>query len=190
MHLRPAIASDLDNLLEIDGTIESLDYLHIDAGGEGLERTWRLSARRLREKRIRPNALDEDRWFDVKQIVTGIEDGIALLAEYDDLAAALLVARPNPARGTLEIIDLRVDYDYRRQGLATAMLFQTVQAAREAGHRAVHAQSQADNAPAAHLLLKCGFELAGLDTQRSSNHDLVKESVTLFWYVDVEAMGR
>ena len=38
------------------------------------------------------------------------------------------------------------------------------------------AESTTDNLPAARFLLKCGFDLAGLDAQRFSNHDLVKES--------------
>ena len=40
--------------------------------------------------------------------------------------------------------------------------------------------------PAARFLLKCGFDLTGLDASRFSNHDLVKERVTLHWYAALD----
>ncbi len=36
------------------------------------------------------------------------------------------------------------------------------------------------------MLAKSGFELAGVDDHRNSNHDLVKEAVTLFWYAPLD----
>jgi ribosomal protein S18 acetylase RimI-like enzyme len=107
---------------------------------------------------------------------------VAILAEHDDQKVALLVAQPSPQTGTMRVADLRVDYDFRRQGLATAMLFQVIAEARARELRAVTAESRANNIPLNQLLEKLGFELAGLDTHRHSNHDLVKESATLLWY--------
>ena len=66
------------------------------------------------------------------------------------------------------------------------MMFQVIAQAREQGLRAVTAESTTDNMPAARFLLKCGFDLAGLDAQRLSNHDLVKEAVTLTWYAALD----
>jgi hypothetical protein len=40
--------------------------------------------------------------------------------------------------------------------------------------------------PAARFLLKAGFDLCGVDTHFSSNHDLVKEAVSLFWYASLD----
>ena len=48
------------------------------------------------------------------------------------------------------------------------------------------AETLTDNLPAAKLLSKCGFDLAGVDTQRRSNHDLVKEAASLLWYVALD----
>jgi ribosomal protein S18 acetylase RimI-like enzyme len=116
----------------------------------------------------------------------GIEEGIALLAEHDKACVALLVAQSQPAFQTINVIDLRVDSDFRRQGLAMAMLFQTIAHAREKEMRAVQLESRTDNQPLNSLMVKAGFDLAGLDTQRRSNHDLVKESATLFWYSSLD----
>ena len=73
-----------------------------------------------------------------------------------------------------------------RQGLAMALLYQVIAMAREAECRAVAAEVTTDNFPAVQLLAKCGFEVAGLDARRHSNHDLVKEAVTLFWYAPLD----
>ena len=186
MEIRPVIPADLDGLYDIDATTESSHYLHLDRTGEALDLAWRLGERPLREKRTLPNRLDEDRRFLLKQIATGADEGIVLVAAHEDVPVALLLAQVEPAYKVVRVHDVRVDFDQRRQGLATAMMFQVIATARELGLRAVSAESTTDNLPAAQFLLKCGFDLSGLDTRRFSNHDLVKESVTLHWYAALD----
>lgn len=182
MQIRPAVAHDLDQLADIDGTITSTNYLHVEKSGEGFAQTWKIEERPLRSKLIEPNAIDDDARFSMKQIVGGIEEGLALVADHEGVVVASLVTQLQPANSTLRVIDLRVDFDHRRQGVGSALLFQAIQQAREMGLRAVAAQTKTNNLPAANFLLKRGFDLAGLDTHLHSNHDLVKEAVTLFWY--------
>jgi GNAT superfamily N-acetyltransferase len=122
----------------------------------------------------------------MKQVAGGIDEGLALLAEHGGGKVALLLAQVEPARRAIRIHDLRVDFDHRREGLATALVFQAINAARDQGLRAVAAETLTDNLPGAMLLQKCGFELAGVDAQRLTNHDLVKESATLFWYAALD----
>jgi GNAT superfamily N-acetyltransferase len=186
MQIRPATSGDLSAVRDIDGTVESTFYLHLERGGEGLTASWRLEQRKAREKLIEPNQLDDDVSFSLKQIVTGIEEGLAIAVELDEQPVALLIGRREDATGMLRIVDLRVDYDYRRQGLGTALLYQAIGWAREAGLRAIATETLTNNVPAGALLAKCGFELSGVDTRRRSNHDLVKEAVTLFWYVPLD----
>src|SRR4051812_15173658 len=92
MEIRPVQPADLDSLVEIDGTIESSHYLHVDRAGEGIAVQWRLEERPLREKLIERNRPTDESNFLLMQIVTGIEEGMALLAEHDDQKVALLVA--------------------------------------------------------------------------------------------------
>lgn len=186
MQIRPVRPSDLDALYDIDGTVESSEYLHLDRTGDGFDVAWKLGARPLRERRHLPNRLDDERRFLLKQIASGADEGVVLVAEHDDVPVALLLAQVQPAYGTLHVYDVRVDYDLRRQGLGTAMMFQVIAQSREQGLRAVAAESTTDNMPAARFLLKCGFDLAGLDAQRLTNHDLVKEAVTLTWYASLD----
>lgn len=187
MQLRPMTASDLEQLPEIDATVESSDYLHLGREGEGLTTLWRLEQRPLREKLIEPHRLAEEARFAYKQVVRGIEEGTALAVEMEGRPAAAMLALPRPQFGTIELVDVRVDYDYRRQGFATAMLYQLIGEARQRkGVRAIYAEVRANNTPAQELLARVGFELSGFDERRRSNHDLVKETTTLMWYLELE----
>jgi ribosomal protein S18 acetylase RimI-like enzyme len=186
MQIRPATSSDADRVGDIDATIESREYLHVERAGEGLQAAWSVQVRPRREKLIAPNRMDDDTLFVLKQIVSGFDEGWAMVCEIeDDRPAAIAIARPLPRFRTVQLLDLRVDFDYRRQGLGTALAYQVLSAARDAEHRAVFAETRTDNLPANRFLEKLGFTLAGVDTMRHSNHDLVKESATLLWYLEL-----
>ena len=186
MQIRPATSSDLPFIPEIDGTIESLDYLHLDRTGEGLSAGWRLEIRKLGEKLIESNRLPEINAFTLRQIATGIEEGIALVCEIDDAPAALLIARLDHETHTIRLLDLRVDYDRRRQGIGLAMAYHLIMQAQQGDWRALAAETRTNNLPANRFLEKLGFTLAGVDTMRHSNHDLVKETATLLWYLPID----
>lgn len=186
MILRPVTAADLIFINDIDATVEAAHYLHVERTGEGLTRSWRLEPRPMRERAIRRFPMSEDATFLLKQVATGFDEGLAMVAEHDGQLVALMLAQTDVARSALRLIDLRVDFDFRRQGLATALLFAAISHAREQELRAVATETLSDNQPAAAMLVKSGFELAGIDDRRNSNHDLVKESVTLFWYAPMD----
>ena len=179
-------SEDLSRFIDLDATVESTHYLHVERAGEGLGISWRIEERPLRPKRIDPNALDEPRQFALRQVVGQIEEGLALVAEHQDLPVGMLLAQVDHESRTLSVLDVRIDYDHRRQGLGSAMVYRAIQEARDRGLRAVSARSRTDNVPAARFLLKAGFDVAGLDTHLASNHDLVKEAVTLFWYAALD----
>jgi RimJ/RimL family protein N-acetyltransferase len=186
MQIRPMNMGDMDRLGDIDATVESADYLHLEITGEGMQKSWRLEQRPMREKRIAANPLSEDARFLVRQCLSGTDEGVLLVAEHEGMIVGLLVARPDPDRRAMRLIDVRIDYDFRRQGVGTAMLFQLIQNTRQADLRAVTAQVKTNNHPANAFLAKCGFDLAGVNTHRDSNHDLVKEEVTLYWYAALD----
>jgi ribosomal protein S18 acetylase RimI-like enzyme len=186
MEIRPVRPPDLDRLIDIDGTIESHDYLHVDRSGEGVGGTWRIEKRALREKKMDRNQPSDETQFLLRQIASGAEEGVALLAEHDGINVAVLVAQHEPEFGTLRIQDIRVDFEHRRQALGSAMVYKVIAEARERQLRAVAAETRTDNFPAAQFFVKCGFELSGLDSRRLTNHDLVKEAVTLFWYASLD----
>src|SRR5882762_1413052 len=137
MQIRPAKPADLEQLNDIDGTVESSQYLHLERTGEGLTPAWKFEQRALRTKLIDPNAMDDETKFAIKQIAGGMDEGLALVAEHEGIVVASLVAQAQPANGTFRLIDLRVDYDHRGQGVGSAMLFQLIQEARDRQLRAV-----------------------------------------------------
>ncbi len=187
MELRPATLADLDAVLEIDGTVESHRYQHVDPAGEGTDVRWSVQDRPLRERLILARPMDGEQRFAFRQTAAGHDDdGLATVAVHDGELLGLLLAQRQPATGILRLLDLRVDFDHRRQGLATALLYAAIATAREGDLRAIAADVPANNGPAHALLAKLGFTLAGLDTHRGSNHDLVKETVVLFWYLTLD----
>jgi GNAT superfamily N-acetyltransferase len=185
MELRPATPSDLAGVIELDATMESHRYLHVDQSGDGMNWQWKVEDRPLRDRLITPWPLDDNLLYLFKQITGGVEDGMAVVAVHDDQILGLILAQPRADTGVLEVVDLRVEFDHRREGLASAMLFQAIQLAKDLEMRAVLIQTQANNHPLAVLLAKLQFVMSGLDTQRKSNHDLVKEVVTLAWYLSL-----
>src|SRR6185437_10066649 len=125
MQIRAVTGDDLADVLEIDGTVESSAYLHVETNvGDGIKASWLLEERKNRQKLIDPNRLGDDASFFLKQVVARVEEGLALTIEHEETPVALLLARPVAGNGTLRIIDLRVDYDYRRQGMGTALVYQ------------------------------------------------------------------
>jgi ribosomal protein S18 acetylase RimI-like enzyme len=186
MEIRPITPADLDRLRDIDATIESSQYLFLERAGQGSSTSWRLESRPLREKLIEANPLDDDRQFTLRQIASGGDDGFAIVAEHDGQIVAAAGAQPDASHRTLRVIDVRVDYDFRRQGLGTVMMYQIIEEARRRELRAVRVETRTNNFPANQFLQKLAFDLAGLDTQRHSNHDIVKETATLFWYAALD----
>jgi ribosomal protein S18 acetylase RimI-like enzyme len=168
---------------DIDATIDSCDYLHLDVAGEGMARRFVLEPRKLRERLIRSNPVGDDLAFAIKQIVVGIEEGWHRAGEHEGVLVCAAAAKLRPETGVVQLVDLRVDCDRRREGLATAMLYDLQSYARELELRAMLVETTSDNGPANALLARVGFELSGLDTLRRSNHDLVKEQATLLWYL-------
>ncbi len=182
MDIRAIRGGDIERLGDIDATVESAAYLHLERHGEGLNTGWSLQERPLRAKLINANDFDDEVRFAYRQIIGGIGEGIAMVVERDGLLVGSAVAAGGPDTDVLELLDVRVDYEIRREGLGSALTYAIIQDARNKNVRAVRARSQTNNLAAGRFLLKTGFELAGLDPMYRSNHDLVKEAVTLFWY--------
>ena len=184
MQIRPLTTADLDLIDEIDATIDSNRYHHVDRVGDGPLTRFSIEDRPLPQRRVESNTLGDDVRFALKQTASGIEDGLALVIEHDGVPIGALLARVALDDPTLiELVDLRIDFDHRREGLASGLLFQAINFARDAEARAFRATAKTNNAAANALLAKLGFELGGIDTFRSSNHDLVKEQTTLLWYL-------
>src|SRR5213078_4235408 len=107
MQIRPAVSSDIDRLIDIDGTITSNNYLHVERSGEGLGQVWKLQERPLRTKLIEPNRLDDETQFAVKQVVNEIDEGLAIVADHGGIVVASLVAQLDRSKSLLRLLDVR-----------------------------------------------------------------------------------
>ena len=185
MTIRPAVAADLPGIMEIDSVIESTHYFHVDQSAGVESASWQLQRRAFPQKLIEPHLLDDDVSFALRQIVSGGDDGLCLIAEHDEAPVASLLAQPADGE-VLRVRDLRVDCAHRRQGIATVLLFQAIEHAKNEGLRAATIVTAINNAPAYAMLTKHDWNLSGIDTRRESNHDLVKEQASLIWYYETD----
>ena len=71
MDIRALTLADVELLGEVDGTIESERYFHLERGGEGVALSWRVEDRPLRSKRVEANRLDDETQFMARQIASG-----------------------------------------------------------------------------------------------------------------------
>src|SRR4051794_24668573 len=101
MQIRPATMDDLNALPDIDGTVESTAYLHIDHFTEGLTASWKIEDRPARQKLIEPNRLADEASFVYKQIVSGADEGVVLVIETPDGLGAAIAAQERAERKTL-----------------------------------------------------------------------------------------
>ena len=184
MQIRPIQPGDLDFLDEIDATIQTDHYLHVDRAASAMSVSFRIDPRPLTERRSESNPLSDELRFLFKQIATGNDEGFCHIVEINKLPTASAIATQDG--DLVELIDLRVDFDRRREGLGSALLFHVIHFARERACRALRCHVRSGNQPFNQMLAKLGFEIAGIDTQRYSNHDLVKEQTTLIWYLSLE----
>jgi ribosomal protein S18 acetylase RimI-like enzyme len=183
MQIRPLNLADLEFIDEIDATIQSEDYLHVDRAADALSASFRIEQRPLLERKSESNPIGDELRFQLKQIASGMDDGFCCVAEHDQLPIASALAVEDG--DVVELVDLRVDFDRRREGFGSAMMFQVINFARERESRAIRVFVTTGNGPFNRMLAKLGFEIAGIDTQRHSNHDLVKEQTTLIWYLQL-----
>jgi ribosomal protein S18 acetylase RimI-like enzyme len=181
MQIRPMTPDDLILLNDIDATPAETHYLHVDRVGEGASTRFTIAARAARPDAAPVAPADIE--FEAKRLLEGVFDGLALVAEHNGMIVASLIAILDAGSNLVNVVDVRVDREQRREGLASAMMFQLISFARDRDVRAIRACCTTRQFSVASLLTKLGFEVAGLDTHLVSNHDLVKEQATLFWYL-------
>src|SRR5947209_6520423 len=78
MEIRPLTPADLKMLDEIDATVESTQYLHVERSGEAMNVSLKIESRPLREKRITRNPMSDDVAMELRQITSGADEGLAL----------------------------------------------------------------------------------------------------------------
>ncbi len=111
-----------------------------------------IDALRSLQQRAHPQAWTRDQW---RGEIEG-SHGLVWLAQDEDghLCASLTMWR---VLDTLEVVDLVVDAEYRRQGLATALMTTAIGIASASGIRQITLEVRRDNEAANKLYEQFGF---------------------------------
>lgn len=101
------------------------------------------------------------------------------IVENDRLVAGIETMVDGGKNPRLHVHLLWVNEEYRRQGIAAALMEKAKIRAKEEGLRAVHLHTWSCNEHAIAFYLSEGFRLFGFDSSRFSNEDIEKYNVPL-----------
>ena len=105
-------------------------------------------------------------------------------------AAGRVVAEVNLVagwNGYVHMENLVVARDFRRQGLARALVERAAAWAESRGLAGVMLETQSNNVAACQLYESCGFKLRGFDASLYSGLTPASQEVALFWYLQARA---
>ena len=88
----------------------------------------------------------------------------------------------NGWNGYAHIENLTVSREFRRQGMARALVERAVAWAESRRLQGVMLETQSNNVSACHLYESCGFKLKGFDSSLYRGLNLNSQEVALFWY--------
>jgi len=166
IEIRPAIATDIKTLISLDHASES-DYVwQVD-----IHRNTGEIAVMLREVRL-PRTVSVHYPRPTQNFVDDWNKTPTLVAVLSNQLVGYLRMTDQLAPGTVWITDLVVGKNFRRKGIATALIIATHQWALEKGsHRAVMEMPSKNNT-AIKLAQKLGYEFCGYNDQYYSSRDV------------------
>jgi len=165
--IRPAVATDIKHLMVLEHTCESDYVMQLDFLNDPEQTV--LTFRRMRLPRTvhvyyprQPSSLS-DNWSHTSLMLVALVDGqpVAYLRLTDQLAA-----------NALWITDLVVDREYRRQGIATALILAAQQWGMQRGLTRAFLEMTTKNHTALSLAQKLGFDLCGYNDLYYPSRDI------------------
>ncbi len=170
IQIRPTIASDLPRLMGLDHSITSESVWQLEFRRDGSQ-----IAMTFREVRLpRPIPLTypnnpfafADEWTQKSMVLTALTDG-------DPIGYLSLTDRP---ASVAWVSDLVVAPEWRRKGVASALLAAAQQWGARRGHRRLFIEMQSKNQPAIRFAQKHGYEFCGYN-----DHYYLTQDVALFF---------
>lgn len=111
-----------------------------------------------------------------------INDHVFIGAYDGDTCIGLAIMRQDMFR-YMYLYDLKVNADYRGQGVGGMLMDKCKEVAVEHGYRGVYTQGQDNNLGACQFYLKCGFEIGGINTH-VYNGTSQECKTDIFFYTD------
>jgi len=90
----------------------------------------------------------------------------------------------------LHLYDLKVNTDYRKQGIGQLLIHQALKAALAKGYHGIYTQAQDNNPSACLFYLRAGFRIGGLDTEVYKGTNQEGKSDILFYLDAAETAGK
>jgi len=108
-------------------------------------------------------------------------EGVSFVGYVGDRVAAE-ISLSNGWNGYAHIENLIVAQQFRRQGLARALVERAIAWAESRHLAGVMLETQSNNVPACQLYESCGFSLQGFDSSLYRGLNLHSQEIALFWY--------
>jgi len=167
IEVRPAISSDIPNLVKIDPACSTTHVWQMDYNSEPGQigvvfRDIRLP-RSVRLEYPRPVASMPDTW---------LQKDLFLVAGMNNELVGYLTLIADDETRTARIIDLVVTEKLRRQGIASALAFSAQDWASRQKLRRMMLELQAKNHAGINLARKLGYDFCGFNDHFFSNHDI------------------
>ena len=167
IEIRPAIATDIHTLMELEHNYSSdfvwqMDFRQENADVNIVFREVKLP-RSVQVKYPRDPQILADTWTQRAGL---------LVAILDETLAGYISLNQNPTLQTTWATDLVVMRRMRRQGIGSALVIAAQDWAAHNNSRRLILEMQPKNHPAIQLAKKLGFELCGYNDHYFSNHDI------------------
>ena len=168
IQIRPAVASDLDDLVKIEHGYQSLYVWQMDRAIEDGQFAVNFRQTRLpRPVRVEYSGshprLNADNWPRYQAVFVAVLEGG--IVGYIGLSGQF-------APKTAWITDCAVREDMRRQGIGTALVLAAQEWASENGFRKTILEMQSKNHPAIQMARKLGYEFCGYNDHYFANQDI------------------
>lgn len=166
IEIRPAVATDIKTLISLDHVIES-DYvwqvdIHKSSGEVDVL---------LREVRL-PRTVSVHYPRTTQTLVDDWNKSPTLVAVHSNQLVGYLRLTDQMAPGTVWITDLIVGKNYRKKGIATALIIAAHQWALQRGSRRAVMEMPSKNSAAIKLAQKLGYEFCGYNDQYYVSRDV------------------
>ncbi len=180
--LRPLELDDIPRLVGIRSAYQSESILVVEHYGAGITSGWRLVEQKL------PVPFDKGSLYDfgeteqeaTRERLQRSDDTYLRVAKLNRRLIGLLEMEIRGWNNTVELVNLRVDLDFRREGLGRRLWHLGLAYARQAGVRAMMIETQNTNLAACKFYERMGCQLVGLNEAFYTNDGAATE-IALFW---------
>lgn len=181
IRIRAMTPADIPRLADMDPNFESPIYLDVLKEVDGLNVTWRLTARPFETPFVCTDFDfdDKERRAISQRLAAG--DGLWLVADNEGRLVGMVDVQRQAWREAGIVWNIAVDRAHRGRGLGRRLMERVIQWGKQFRLRAIILETQTNNWHACRFYQRCGFQLTGIDDHYYTNQDVANKEVALFW---------